>query len=760
MTQKKRGGMESAAVVPSPPEPVSRAAWGRRARVLALIVAGAGMISGAAGWWFYRASGDATTGPVIVISIDTLRADHLPAYGYTNVATPAFDTLARDGVVFERAYAHAPQTLPSHASILSGRLPFEHGVRDNVGFTVNAGERLLPAMLGDRGFATAGIVSSYVLRKETGIGQGFDHFDSDLPAASPESSIGQIQRSGLESLAAARRWLSTHSDPKFFLFFHVFEPHKPYAPPDRFAHFGPYDGEVATADEAVGGLLQTLRERGLYDRAAIILLADHGEGLGDHGEEEHGLFLYNETIRVPLIVKLPGSRHGGRRLATTVQLIDLVPTVLDLVGADAPRGLRGRSLRPLLEDQTSTLPDTGVYSEAMYSRFHFGWSELHALTDQRYRYIRAPKEELYDLEQDAGERHNLSTTRAQTRAAMRAAVDRLLAGSSLEAPGQVAEEDRERLAALGYVGRGGDVAVNTAADSLPDPKDKVQVLETYRRAAALAGERRYFEAIPLYRQILDEDPGMSDVWLQLAQVSARSGQDAAAADAFKKAIALSPGDSGAIIALGDVLLRLGRFDEAAAHAGLAVKAAPAAAHELLARIALARRDPASAEREAALATEADPTLPLPLYVKGLLRYREGRYADALPLFEEAIARLRTRTVQMSEIHYYAGDTLARLERYPEAERELKQEVALFPHNIRARASLAMVYVATGREADAEQAVASILQSAPSPEGYALAAELWTLFGVPERAQALVAEATRRFGPNWKPKTGSRTDPVS
>jgi len=710
------------------------------------------VLAGAAAFWRGARPRVVADGPIVLISIDTLRADHLPAYGYSAVETPAIDALARDAVLFERAFAHSPQTLPSHTSILSGRLPFEHGVRDNVGFTVKPEEKLLPALLRGRGFASAGIVSAYVLRKETGIAHGFDAFDSDLPAASPESSIGQIQRSGALSLAAARRWLETRPEPRFFLFFHLYEPHKPYAPPERFARFAPYDGEIAAADESLGGLVQTLRDRALYDRALVVLLADHGEGLGDHGEQEHGLFLYNETIRVPLLVKLPGNRGGGRRIATTVQHIDLVPTILDFAGAEIPHGLRGRSLRPLLEGRSATLEERAVYSEAFYSRFHFGWSELYALTDDRYRYIRAPKDELYDLQQDFAERSDLSAVRPQTRDAMRAALERLLVGSKLEPPGQVTAEERETLAALGYVGASGAAALHTAADSLPDPKDKVHALETYRRASALAGERRFLEAIPLYKKILTEDPGMSDVWLQLAQVSERSGQDAQAAEAFKRAIAIAP-DPGALVALGNVLLRLGQLADAEAHARLALKPAPAAAHELLARIALARRDAEGAQREAALANQADPTLPLPLYVKGLLLYRAGRYAEALPLFQDAIARLETRTVQIVALHYYTGDTLARLERYAEAEAELQREIQLFPQNLNARASLAMVYVATGREALVEQAVEGIVRSTPTPEGYALAVQLWTLFKAPERARALHAEAQRRFGGSGKPKPG-------
>src|SRR5262245_5207431 len=332
---------------------------------------------GALAWWTglaWKRPLSPAKGPVILISIDTLRADHLPAYGYTKIRTPNIDALAAEGVVFEHAWSHAPQTLPAHASILSGQLPYETGVRDNVGFTVKPGQWLLQRALAARGWPTGGFVSAFVMRGATGIGQGFETYDSEMPPTSTERSIGQVQRGGEQTLAVAERWLEARDRSKpFFLFFHIYEPHKPYAPPQRFASYAPYDGEVAYADEIVGRLFDRLRAMELYDRSTIVLLSDHGEGLGDHGEQEHGLFLYRETTRVPLVVKLPG-RQAARRVAEPVQHIDIAPTILDLVGAPAEAALKGRSLRPLL-DGGGTIPDSGIYAEAFYSRYHFGWSE-------------------------------------------------------------------------------------------------------------------------------------------------------------------------------------------------------------------------------------------------------------------------------------------------------------------------------------------------------------------------------------------------
>jgi choline-sulfatase len=682
-------------------------------------------------WW--AGAGSPADGPVILISIDTLRADRLPVYGYQKVRTPNIDAFAAQSIVFERAYSHAPQTLPAHASILSGELPFEHGVRDNIGFTLKPGRWSIQKALGDRGWPTAGFVSAYVLRAQTGMSQDFDTYDSELPASSGEMSIGQVQRAGDATVAAADRWLARREAGKpFFLFLHIYEPHKPYAPPPRFAAYAAYDGEVAYADEIVGRFLDRLRALGIYDRATIVLLSDHGEGLGDHGEQEHGLFLYQETTRIPLMVKLPGGR-ATRRVSTPVQQIDFAPTILDVIGAPRPASVRGRSLKPLLEG-TGTIAETGIYAEALYSRYHFGWSEMYSLTDARYRLIRAPRDELFDLERDPGESTSVAAERPQVRQAMRAALEGLIRNAAIEAPSAVSEEDKQRLAALGYVGGGSSAGLALPGDSLPDPKDKVKVLERYRHASDLAGALRYDEAVAVYREVLVEDPDMTDVWLQLAEVQVRRGSMPDAIAAYKEVIKRKPKDPGSLIGAAGALLRTGQLDAARQHAELAVSVAPAGAHEMLAKIALAARDRETARREAALAQQADGALPMPFYVEGLLLYNEGKYAEALAPLRRAKDMLRGRTVQMNDLNYYIGDSLARMERYQEAEPYLLDEVRLFPHNTRARAGLAMLYRAMGRTRESEQAIEDMLRVSPTPEARVVAAQLWTMFGEPEKAR--------------------------
>ena len=247
---------------------------------------------------------------------------------------------------------------------------------------------------------------------ETGIGRGFDKYDAALPAAAADVSPGQVQRPGEETLGAAETWLSTLPDDRFFLFLHLYEPHTPYSPPARFSSLAPYDGEIAYADEIVGKLFADLKRRAWYANATIVVLSDHGEGLGDHGELEHGLFVYEEAIHVPWLMKLPGGVSAGRRVADPIQHIDLAPTLTTIAHLTALPGLRGRDLGPLLHN-TGRPAAQGIYSEALYPRYHFGWSELQSLTDERYKFIKAPHDELYDLQDDPHERKNIVSDRAQ-----------------------------------------------------------------------------------------------------------------------------------------------------------------------------------------------------------------------------------------------------------------------------------------------------------------------------------------------------------
>ena len=302
-----------------------------------------------------------------------------------------------------------------------------------------------------------------MLRPETGIAQGFSVYDATLPPAAGDQAPAEILRDGTATVAAATKWLESLSDDRFFVFLHIYEPHAPYTPPSKFAMADPYDGEVSYSDDIIGQFLAALRRRGWYDDATIVVTADHGEGLGDHQEKEHGLFVYNETIRVPLLIKLPNSRRGGTRIADPVQHIDLLPTLTGLAAITAPVDRRGRDLQPLLFGR-GTIRADGIYAEALYPRYHFGWSELTSLTDGRYKFIKAPTPELYDLERDPHERENIATTPGQQATALKSGLETLIAGRRLDAPPAVSAEDRERLAALEYIGTPAPASTSAGAE--------------------------------------------------------------------------------------------------------------------------------------------------------------------------------------------------------------------------------------------------------------------------------------------------------
>ncbi len=474
--------------------------------------------------------------PIVLISIDTLRSDRLPIYGYGEVETPAIDALAADGIVFERAYSHTPLTLPSHVSILTGRLPADHGVRDNLGYAFDSARTgFLPRELKHLGYATGAAVSAYVLRGTTGLATDFDVYEDRIELREG-TALGGVSRPGEATLATIEPWLRSVAGDPFFLLFHIFEPHLPYlADPAgrRYAH--PYDGEVAAADAVVGRLTLLLKELHTYDQALIILLSDHGEGLGDHGELEHGILLYREALQVPLVVKLPATGAAGaqaQRNAVPVQLVDVYPTILEIAGGSPAEGLPGSSLLALPADGAPRR----IVAETFYPRLHYGWSDLASVIEGDVHFIDGPDPELFDLAADPRETRNLVTARRPIASDLRRHLE--LAGGTFEAPAAVDDETRDKLAALGYLG---GAAMATAAP-LPDPKAQLPTLDDLRRAAEKVAGGDLAGAVRLYRRALVANPRMLDGWRTLGDVLGRLGELEPALSAYARAFELSGGD--------------------------------------------------------------------------------------------------------------------------------------------------------------------------------------------------------------------------
>src|SRR3954463_9218229 len=349
---------------------------------------------------------------LLIVTLDTTRADRIHAYGFDGIETPNLDRMAREGVLFEQAVAPAPLTLPAHSSIFTGRFPPAHGVRDNGGFFLDARETTLAERLQARGFRTGGFVGAYVLDHKWGIAQGFQTYFDDFDLSKYQSlSLGSVDRPGNEVADKALQWLDGVGSKRFFGWVHFYDAHSPYDPPEPFKsrYAGhPYIGEIAFVDSQVGRLLAYLDAHHLADNTVVIVMGDHGESLGEHGEGTHGFFVYQATMHVPLLVRAPYDLMAGRRVADTVRSIDILPTALELLGVPSSEHLEGTSVVPLMTGAKKEL-GLAAYSEAIYPRFHFGWSDLRALTSGRYKYVAAPRPELYDLQEDPGETRNLYT---------------------------------------------------------------------------------------------------------------------------------------------------------------------------------------------------------------------------------------------------------------------------------------------------------------------------------------------------------------
>lgn len=685
-----------------------------------------------------RSASSYPAAPIVLISIDTLRSDHLPAYGYAGVETPALSRLAGEAILFEHAYSHYPLTYPSHSSILTGLLPSEHGVRDNVGYPLKSDTLpYLPRELKAAGYATGGAISAFVLQGASGLERSFDVYD-DAIEVRPDVPLGGLQRAGSETLDRIVPWLDGAAAGPFFLFFHIYEPHTPYTPPEPFASRYPsaYDGEIAAADAIVGRLFEELRRLGVYDRAIIVLLSDHGEGLGEHGEDEHGLFLYRESLQVPLLLKLPGGARGGERVSAPAQLIDVAPTLLGLVGRPVPAGLHGASLLTLGQGSGARQ----IYAETYYPRLHMGWNDLASLIGGGYHYIEGPDPELYHLERDPRESSNVLGQERRTFAALRDAIRALR--TPLAKPGEVDPETVAKLSALGYAGRPAQVAEGP----LPDPKARIHTLADLKQASFLMSRKDFDGALPRLERLLAENPHMQDGWEKLALCFQRLGRRAEAVAAYKRALENSGGSPHVALALATLLSDLGRFQEAKAHAELALTGSPALAHQRLAEVALAAEDYAEAERQARAAVEAEADRPASLIVLAQVLSRLGKLDESAA----AVARLDklTSEARATPPHGYflvRGDLLARQGHAAEAEAAFREEVRRHPESLESYSRLAVLQVAQGQAPAAWKTLQQMVETNDnSPASYVSAVETLRVLGDRPTAARLLAHARSRY----------------
>ncbi len=497
---------------------------------------------------------------ILLVTIDTLRADHLGCYGSGAVKTPVIDALAGRGVLFTRAFAHTPLTLPSHTNILLGLTPNAHGVHDNSNFIVRKEFLTLAEWLKGQGYATGAVVGAFPLDSRFGLTQGFDLYDDNYGSQGPTDMVFVERRADVVA-SLGLEWVKAQREP-WFLWVHFFDPHHPYDPPEPFKTEyarNPYDGEIANVDAALGKLLASLKAQGLEDRTAVVLTADHGEALGDHGEITHGYFAYNEVLRVPLIMALPGRKPG--RTDTDVCHVDIFPTVCELLGQKKPAGLQGLSLLPLI--QGKSLPPRAIYFECLAPYYSRGWAPLRGTIRGAEKYMDSPIPEVYDLDKDFGELANLAP-KVEIDRYRKGLADLMRAETSplADAAGQASDrETREKLRSLGYAS-----SVQKPVQKVFTAREDLKTLLPYHvklnQATAAYGAGRLPEAIGLLKEIIADWKTFDLAYTYLAIYYQKAGRPAEAEAVLREGYANNPSNFAIMTALGIALIDRGRFDEA------------------------------------------------------------------------------------------------------------------------------------------------------------------------------------------------------
>jgi choline-sulfatase len=613
---------------------------------------------------------------IVLVTIDTLRADHVGAYGSAAGATPALDALGRSGVIVDEAVVQAPQTRPSHASLLTGLLPFQHGLRDNASPPLARSVPTLASSLRKAGYATAAFIAAYPVSRASGLDSGFEVFDdpfgggADFLAGAGERN----ERPAQEVVSAALSWMAKPSTRPRFVWLHFFEPHFPYEPPAPFASRFPrslYDGEVATADAQLRRLLDRYPPG---PSRLVVVTSDHGEGLGDHGEDEHHLFVYDSTLRVPLAFA-GASLTAGRRVKGQFRSIDLMPTILDLVSIQPPR-VTGVSRAPNLRSG-AVIPDNQSYAESLYGALHFGFAPVRALRGEGFKFIDTPRPELYRVAEDPGELTNLAKERAPLAALMRGHLQKLHGEDATRAAAAAPAdpESLERLAGLGYVGGAAPAAGAAPAGGFPDPKDRLDQYNRYSRGVnaaiaarraddaaavvrileplarefsnqytvvsylgqALLETRRFAEAVPHLEKARDLSPKAGPTWARLAEALVGAGREEEALGAADKGLLVSPRNTNLIRLRAALLTRAGRAGEAAAFLEKSMRDNPSEG-VLAAELSSVRRnagDLAAADTLSARAIQLSPRSADAWISRGLALGALARSSEAAAAFAKA-----------------------------------------------------------------------------------------------------------------------------
>ncbi len=687
---------------------------------------------------------------VVLVTIDTLRADALGSYGNRRVETPHLDRLAREGVRFTNAATTVPFTLPAHSSMMTGAYPPTHGVRENVGYVLDDRLPTLASLLSEAGYTTAGFVSAFVLDRRWGIGRGFSTFFDDFTLdAGERANLASVQRDGAETVERAVGWLDDRPEGPFFLWVHLFDPHDPYEPPEPFAsryRMNPYLGEVAYADLLVGRLRAGLESRGLLEESLLVVTSDHGEGLGSHREAFHGYFVYDSTVHVPLLLRVPFGPFAGRAVERPVSHVDLLPTILEAVGLPAPAEAQGRSLLPdLFEMATAERP---VYSESLYPLLHYGWSPLRAMRTERYKLIEAPRWELYDLQADPREESNLADELPDVARRLRKELAEL--ASALEAGAAAApqleldETTMRQLRALGYVAGRGEVAAAAESDrDRADPKEKIEIHQRIMRAQSLLGQGDVESAEAVLDELLEADSEVVDAHQMLGSLRSERREYERAIESYRRALALAPDHQTSLFGLATAYKRLGRADDALVGYRRLLELNPFDNRALLAvselLVEAGQPGESKAVLEGALATDRPGAGVLNRL--GELYVAEGRREEAAELFRRAAAEqdlFAQPLFNLAVLAEQGGDP-------DEAIRLYREAIERAPRHFEAQFNLALLYGERGDVDGQQRLLEAAVESNPDfARGYYFLAKLLMDRGTDlARAEALVREGLER-----------------
>ena len=686
---------------------------------------------------------------VLLITLDTTRADKLGCYGGDPGVSPVLDQLAREGVTFRRAYSHVPVTLPSHASLLTGVLPARNGVHDNGTFTLDAAFPTLAEQYARAGYRTGAFVSAVVLDRRYGLARGFGDYVDEMEGDDLEDVLAEVRAS--VTVDRALSWLGG-SDPRpVFAWVHFYDPHSPYQAPEPFAarfRGKPYDGEIAYMDSEIGRLLKGLATRGRPSLVAAV--ADHGESLGEHQEPTHAFFIYASTQHVPLLLRYPGALPAGRDVATVVGVSDLMPTLLEISRLPVPQGMDGHSLVPLITGRTDREPGP-VYQESYTPRLWWGAAELLGVRTGPWLFIQAPRPELYNVEDDPAETLNLAAERPEELARLRAALDRLAPGGDpLARRTEVDPEMARRLRALGYLGGLGEDARGATKD-LPDAKDVGPLLKAIAEAENFLNHRDYEKALAAYEALGQRMPRSTMVAGRIAKMLLALERYDEAYDFYLKLIAENPAEEGFHIGLVRARFRQGRKEEALALTRKSLQAFPDSAplHENAGIILQDLGRLAEAAPEYRQAAELGPRLPRPRLALASLYDTQGRLEDAAREFA-AVADLSPHSRQGRQAGRRLGALAERFGRDGKLEAARDAYVAA----LRSDQAAAEVYLNAGlvayRLGRAEEALALVRRGASRfPESADLHYRLGRLLS--DRGIATEAEAAYltvlRLAPN-------------